>query len=200
MRIFNRVGWIFELLLGSLQSIVDPIQDVFDLLSVGLGVTGKVLLNPVYYVVTCAERCVGVFKMQQYPVLEARDADDGVQGVPLGVGVELVQSSVERFVLVAVKHAIDEIVSARLFGLTDRAIDDADGRAASGDWEENFCIGESKAPSQSIEIGALGLTFTNNERDRTGLSLALPALKGFSRARSACHRYGSSAPMSGTAP
>ena len=64
--------------------------------------------------------------------------------------------------LIAVEHAIDEIVTAGLFGLPDRAIDDVDGSAAGGDREENFCISESKASSQSIEIGVLGLTFSDN--------------------------------------
>ena len=198
--IVEQRGRIRESHVRSLRGFLDPFQNLFDLFVICLGVTGQVALDSVYDVVTDVEGRVSIFKMQQYPVLEAWDADDGVQWMPFGVVTQFVQSSVEGFMLIAVEHTIDEIVTSRLFGLPDRAIDDVDGSAAGGDREENFCIGELKASSQSIEIGVLGLTFTDNERDRTRLSLALPALKGFSRARSALHRYGSSAPMIGTAP
>jgi len=102
MRIIERCGRIGESVFGSLQGIFESIQYVFNLLAVRLCITGQVLFKTVYHVVADVEGRVGVLKMQQYPVLEAWDADDGMQWMPFGVVTQLVQSSVEGFMVIAV--------------------------------------------------------------------------------------------------
>ena len=90
MGIVQRRGWIRESRLRSRRGFFDPIQNLFDLFAICLGVTGQVALYPIYDVVAVVEGRVCIFKMQQYPVLEARDADDGVQRMTLGVVAQLV--------------------------------------------------------------------------------------------------------------